>query len=125
SITAFDITAPVEPSLLNVSADGTTLTGRGEPGSTVRVVDAQGNQIGTAVVNAAGSFAITLVPPQTEGQALAVTAQDTAGNVSNSAAVLAPNLEAPVDNTPPNAPTDLIVSPGGSQLNGRGEPGTT
>nr|WP_314493774.1 BapA/Bap/LapF family large adhesin [uncultured Pseudomonas sp.] len=125
SVTAPDITAPDEPTQLVVSADGTVLSGRGEPGSTVRVLDAQGNQIGSAVVNAAGSFAVPLDPPQTAGQTLAVTAQDTAGNVSDSAVVTAPNVEAPVDVTAPDAPTNLVISPGGNQLNGRGEAGST
>ncbi|MDZ5605509.1 Ig-like domain-containing protein, partial [Pseudomonas sp. RP23018S] len=125
SITAFDITAPVEPSLLNVSADGTILTGRGEPGSTIRVVNAQGAEIGTAVVNDAGSFSVSLTPAQTDGQALAVTAQDAAGNTSDSSAVTAPNVENPIDTTPPAPPTGLIISAGGSQVSGRGEPGTT
>ncbi|WP_033727806.1 Ig-like domain-containing protein, partial [Pseudomonas cremoricolorata] len=125
SITAPDITPPLAPSELAVSADGTVLTGRGEPGSTVRVVDAQGNELGTAVVNAAGSFAVTLVPAQTEGQSLEATAQDAAGNVSPAASVIAPNLETPIDTTPPDAPIDLVVSAGGTQLSGRGEAGTT
>nr|WP_081673810.1 BapA/Bap/LapF family large adhesin [Pseudomonas cremoricolorata] len=125
SLTAADITPPVAPSELGVSADGTVLTGRGEPGSTVRVVDAQGTALGTAVINATGSFAITLDPPQTAGQRLQVSAEDAAGNLSNSAAITAPNLEAPVDDTPPAAPTGLVINAGGSQLSGRGEAGTS
>jgi hypothetical protein len=44
-ITAPDITAPAAPTELAVSAD--VLTGRAEPGSTVRIVAADGTELGT------------------------------------------------------------------------------
>ncbi|MDD1996424.1 Ig-like domain-containing protein, partial [Pseudomonas putida] len=46
-VTAPDITAPAAPTELAVSADGTVLTGRAEPGSTVRIVAADGSELGT------------------------------------------------------------------------------
>ncbi|MDD2066677.1 Ig-like domain-containing protein, partial [Pseudomonas sp. 25571] len=49
-ITAPDITAPAAPSELAVSADGTVITGRAEPGSTVRILAADGTELGTALV---------------------------------------------------------------------------
>ncbi|WP_241491664.1 Ig-like domain-containing protein, partial [Winslowiella iniecta] len=42
-VTAGDTTAPLAPTDLDVSEDGTTLSGRGEPGTTVTVTDADGN----------------------------------------------------------------------------------
>ncbi|MDZ5604835.1 Ig-like domain-containing protein [Pseudomonas sp. RP23018S] len=121
SITAFDITAPVEPSQLTVSADGTTLTGRGEPGSTIHVVNAQGAEIGTAVVNDAGSFSVSLAPAQTDGQTLQASATDAAGNLSNTTPVTAPIIEAPIDTSAPAAPIALTLTADGVRLTGRGE----
>ncbi|WP_028696404.1 Ig-like domain-containing protein [Pseudomonas cremoricolorata] len=119
-----DITPPAAPAELAVSADGAVLTGRAEPGSTVRVVDAQGTERGTALVNAAGSFAVPLDPPQTEGQSLQVSAEDAAGNVSPVSSVIAPNIEPPIEQTPPEAPTDLVISLNGREMSGRGQAGT-
>ncbi|MFP3409661.1 Ig-like domain-containing protein, partial [Pseudomonas sp. SIMBA_065] len=52
------------------------------------------------------------------------TATDAAGNTSPTSEVTAPDIDG-VDTTPPAAPTDLVVGLAGSQLSGRGEPGTT
>ncbi|MFJ7009813.1 BapA/Bap/LapF family large adhesin, partial [Pseudomonas putida] len=123
-ITAPDITAPASPTELAVNADGTVLTGRAEPGSTVRIVAADGSELGTAVVGPTGVFSINLNPPQVDGEVLQATATDAAGNTSPTSAVTAPDIDG-VDTTPPAAPTDLVVGLAGSQLSGRGEPGTT
>ncbi|QJQ08732.1 BapA prefix-like domain-containing protein [Pseudomonas putida] len=123
-ITAPDITAPAAPTELAVSADGTVLTGRAEPGSTVRIVAADGTELGTAVVGPTGVFSINLAPPQVDGEVLQATATDAAGNTSPTSAVTAPDIDG-VDTTPPAAPTDLVIGLAGSQLSGRGEPGTT
>ena len=125
-ITAPDTTAPAAPSELAVSANGEQLTGRGEPGSSVRVVDADGNELGTAVVNDAGSFSITLDPPQVAGQLLQVSASDVAGNTSGPVGVGAPNVGNPGgDTTPPEAASDVLVSADGRTVSGRGEAGTS
>jgi hypothetical protein len=64
-VSAPDITAPSAPADLAVSADGSTVTGRAEVGSTVRVLAADGTTVlGTAVVDATGVFSITLTPAQ-------------------------------------------------------------
>ncbi|MFF7060912.1 BapA/Bap/LapF family large adhesin [Pseudomonas sp. NPDC008258] len=123
-ITAPDITAPAAPTELAVSADGTVLTGRAEPGSTVRIVGADGTELGTAVVGATGVFSITLNPPQVDGEVLQATASDAAGNTSVASSVTAPDIDGG-DTTPPLAPTDLVIGLAGSQLSGRGEAGTT
>ncbi|QHB26138.1 surface adhesion protein [Pseudomonas monteilii] len=123
-ITAPDITAPAAPTELAVSADGTVLTGRAEPGSTVRIVAADGTELGTAVVGPTGVFSINLNPPQVDGEVLQATATDPAGNTSTASSVTAPDIDG-VDTTPPAAPTDLVIGVAGSQLTGRGEAGTT
>ena len=125
-ITAPDTTAPAAPSELAVSANGEQLIGRGEPGSTVRVVDADGNELGTAVVNDAGSFSITLDPPQVDGQLLQVSAFDATGNTSAAVGIGAPDIDNPgADTTPPEPPTELAISPDGRTVSGRGEAGAT
>ena len=123
-ITAPDITAPAAPAELAVSADGSVITGRAEPGSTVRIVAADGTELGSAVVGPTGAFSIELAPPQTDGEVLQATATDAAGNTSATSAVTAPDLDG-VDTTPPAAPTDLAIALAGSQLSGRGEPGAS
>ncbi|MCE0941144.1 Ig-like domain-containing protein, partial [Pseudomonas kurunegalensis] len=123
-ITAPDITAPAAPTELAVSADGTVLTGRAEPGSTVRIVAADGTELGTAVVGPTGVFSINLNPPQVDGEVLQATATDVAGNTSAASSVTAPDIDG-VDTTPPAAPTDLVIGLAGQRLSGRGEPGTT
>ncbi|WP_338746111.1 BapA/Bap/LapF family large adhesin [Pseudomonas putida] len=123
-ITAPDITAPASPTELAVSADGSVLTGRAEPGSTVRILAADGSELGTAVVGPTGVFSINLAPPQIDGEVLQATASDAAGNTSVASSVTAPDIDGG-DTTPPAAPTDLVIGLAGSQLSGRGEPGTT
>ncbi len=126
NVAAPDITAPDAPTDLAINDSGTTLTGRAEPGSTVQVRGANGALLGSAVAAADGSFSITLQPPQTDGQALQVTAEDAAGNTSSGAAITAPDDGStnPPDTTPPDAPTNLVVAQAGRQLTGRGEAGT-
>ncbi|WKX26976.1 Ig-like domain-containing protein [Tatumella ptyseos] len=74
TITAADITAPTEPSGIQISDDGTILSGKGEAGSTITVKDAEGNTLGTATVGSDGTFSVTLPTAQTNGQTLSVTA---------------------------------------------------
>ncbi|MGE8306515.1 MAG: BapA/Bap/LapF family large adhesin, partial [Pseudomonas kermanshahensis] len=123
-ITAPDITAPAAPSELAVSANGTVVTGRAEPGSTVRILAADGTELGSALVGPTGVFNITLDPPQVDGEVLQATATDDAGNTSLTSSVTAPDIDG-VDTTPPNAPTNLVIGLAGSQLSGRGEAGAT
>ncbi|WP_368607983.1 Ig-like domain-containing protein, partial [Pseudomonas fulva] len=124
-VTAPDIMAPTAPTELAVSADGTVVTGRAEPGSTVRILAADGTELGSAVVGATGVFSITLNPAQVDGEVLQATAADAAGNVSQASAVTAPDIDGGGDVTPPDAPVNLVIGLAGSQLTGRGEAGTT
>ncbi|MDT3750631.1 Ig-like domain-containing protein, partial [Pseudomonas kurunegalensis] len=123
TVTAPDVTAPLAPADLAINEQGTTLTGRAEPGATVSVRGADGVLLGSAVAGADGQFSITLQPPQTEGQALEVSAKDAAGNTSPSASISAPDVETP-DTTAPDQPTNLALA-SGVTLTGRGEPGAT
>ncbi|MCU1728344.1 Ig-like domain-containing protein, partial [Pseudomonas sp. 7P_10.2_Bac1] len=118
-VVAKDTTAPEAPTNLAVSADGVTLTGKGEAGSTVSVKDAAGVEIGTGTVNADGNFSITLDAAQTNGETINVTLTDAAGNISVAAPVTAG------DTTAPEAATNLVVSVDGLTLTGKGEAGST
>lgn len=98
SVTAHDTTAPGAPSDLNINAEGTTLTGKAEAGSTVKITDSEGNVLGTGKADGNGNFTITLTSPQTDGERLSVTATDAAGNQSSPSNITAPNvIEEPVN----------------------------
>ncbi len=117
SVAAPDITAPSAP-VANVGADGSVVTGTGEPGATVTVRDGSGTTIGSGVIGADGSFAVPVAPAQANGGTVAVTQTDAAGNVSPATAAAAPDITAPA------APT-AIVSANGSAVSGIGEAGAT
>ncbi|MBA1193086.1 BapA prefix-like domain-containing protein [Pseudomonas entomophila] len=118
-ITAPDTQAPAAPANLQLSTDGLTLTGTGEPGATVTVRDANGAVLGTAVVAADGTFSIGLSAPQLDGQTLTVDQADAAGNTSADASLTVADVTAPA------APANLAVSADGLSLSGTGEPGAT
>jgi len=97
-----DTLAPGAPDSFTVINNGSTLTGRGEAGSTITVRD--GNTvIGTGVVNDTGSFSITLTTPKQNGELLTVTATDRAGNTGAEGQIAAP------DTTPPAIPVIVDV----------------
>jgi VCBS repeat-containing protein len=127
AVTAPDTTAPAAPTELAINAQGNTLTGSAEPGSTVQVLGADGAVLGSAVAGADGQFSVTLQPPQTDGQPLQVTVTDPAGNVSSATTISAPDdgIGNPPDTTPPDAPAGLVISQAGQQLSGRGEAGAS
>ncbi len=109
-LTAPDITAPGAP-VAQVGADGGTVTGTGEPGATVVVRTPLGGVVGTAVVNADGSYSVAVTPAQIDGEVLVVRQTDAAGNVSPIATAVAPDL---VADTAPDAPTATVGSDGAS-----------
>ncbi|MFF7708365.1 BapA/Bap/LapF family large adhesin [Pseudomonas sp. NPDC007930] len=119
TLNAPDLTAPLAPSVLSLSAGGGLLSGSGEAGSTVNVRGADGTLLGSATVRVDGSFQVTLSPAQANGQALAVTLTDAAGNVSASTPWVAQ------DTTAPTSLTDLSIAADGATINGRGEAGAT
>lgn len=133
--TAPDTTPPGAPTDLDVSADGTELTGKAEAGSTVTVTNSTGT-VGTALVDDQGNFTITLNPAQNNGETLTARATDPAGNTGDPASTVAP------DTTPAQTPeiigvTDNQADFTGSVANGgitndnhptiygKGEAGTT
>ncbi len=118
-VTAPDITGPSAATDLAVANNGLILTGRGEPGSTVSVRDAQGNVIGSGVTSATGNFSVTLASAQTNGQALQVVLSDTAGNPSLATPVTAPDLDGPLQ------PSAISIDASGTTLTGTGEAGST
>ncbi|QSB18166.1 BapA prefix-like domain-containing protein [Pseudomonas sp. 15A4] len=126
---AADTSAPVAPGNLLVSADGTLLTGTSEAGATIQVRNTAGTLLGSGVVAPDGTFSVTLNPPQTSGQPLAVSATDAAGNVSPSTQAPTPDTDGGTppgpDTTPPAAPANLAVNPTGDRLTGSGEVGAT
>lgn len=122
SLVVPDVTAPDAPSQLILTSDGTQLSGHAEAGSTVQVRGADNTLLGTTVAAADGTFSLTLSSAQTAGQTLAVTATDSAGNVSPSTPLVAPEAV----NTPgPDAPTQVVVSGNGTLLSGHGQAGAT
>src|SRR5690554_3222448 len=112
-----DNKAPLPPGNLEVSVDGTTVTGTGESGAKVEVTDPDGKVIGSGTVDENGGFEVTITPPQTDGEDLDVTLEDDSGNVSDPGTVTAP------DTTAPDAP--IIDSNNGETITGTGEAGTT
>ena len=118
-VNAPDITGPSAATELSVANNGLTLTGRGEPGSTVSVRDALGNVIGTGVTSATGNFSVTLASAQTNGQALQVVLSDAAGNPSPVTPVSAPDLDGPLQ------PLAISIDASGTTLTGTGEAGAT
>ncbi|WP_241604195.1 Ig-like domain-containing protein, partial [Rosenbergiella nectarea] len=90
-----------EPSGVQLSDDGKTITGKGEAGSTISVKDGNGKELGHVTVGSDGTFSMTLPTAQTSGQSLSVTATDAAGNTSSAATVTAPAI----DTTAPTEPS--------------------
>ncbi|MDX3774418.1 Ig-like domain-containing protein [Chromatiaceae bacterium AAb-1] len=118
TVSAPDLIPPAMPEDLQVSADGSNLSGTGEIGATVTVRNAGNHIVGTGTVQADGSFAVTLNPPQVDGGALNVVLTDAAGNISAPGTVTVPDLiEIP-------APVNLVVDATGDTLTGEGEPET-
>lgn len=114
-----DTLAPLAPNGMDVSADGTVVTGSAEAGSTVTITDSNGDPIGSATAGTDGKFSVTIDPPQLNGETLGATATDAAGNQSPNATVIAE------DHTAPLAPTNLLVSADGEHVTGNAEPGST
>ncbi|MCK3864979.1 Ig-like domain-containing protein, partial [Pseudomonas sp. B329] len=100
------------PTEVRIDEAGTQVTGKGNKGETIRVKDAQGNEIGSGVVQQDGSFVVT-IPKQPTNTTLAVTAQGQ-GVESAPAFVKTPATE--VDRPPqPEAHLDAA----GTQITGK------
>ncbi|EDM70218.1 surface adhesion protein, putative [Roseobacter sp. AzwK-3b] len=118
-----DETAPLEPFLepATQNEDGTlSVSGTGEPGSTVQVTFPDGT-VGSALVDDSGNFGpVTSAAPQTSGE-VSATQTDEAGNTSD------PATEAYSDTTAPEAPSQVVTvnDDGTLSVSGTGEPGST
>ncbi|WP_426708434.1 BapA/Bap/LapF family large adhesin [Enterobacter cloacae complex sp. 280C5] len=130
-----DSTPPLAPENVVISADGTTVTGTAEPGSTVTIRE-NGVKVGEAVADDQGNFSVDLIPPKANGEALTADATDTAGNTGPTAPFDAPDITAaqtPVITDVEDDALDVTgpVSQNGltndktPTINGTGEPGTT
>ncbi|EBC5911069.1 BapA prefix-like domain-containing protein, partial [Salmonella enterica] len=93
-----DTTPPLAPGKLLISADGKTVSGEAEAGSTITIKDPSGNVVGEGKADSDGKFSIDLTAPQLSGEQLTVTATDDAGNTGPSATIDAPNI--PLLDTP-------------------------
>ncbi|WP_158651054.1 BapA/Bap/LapF family prefix-like domain-containing protein, partial [Acinetobacter indicus] len=67
-----DTTAPAAPTDVDFSDDGSTITGKGEPGANVVVKDEDGNIIGEGTVDEDGNFEVELEEPLTNGEEVTV-----------------------------------------------------
>ncbi|RKG30131.1 Ig-like domain-containing protein, partial [Acinetobacter rongchengensis] len=92
---AHDLTAPNAPTDIAIINDGTVVTGKAEPNSTIEVKDPNGVVIGTGTTDANGNFSVNLNPAQNNGQTISLTATDDVGNTSVPASAVADNA-APV-----------------------------
>ncbi|OWJ43827.1 Ig-like domain repeat protein [Pseudomonas aeruginosa] len=115
-VTAPDTTAPAPATDVQVAPDGSSVTGKAEPGSTVGVdTDGDGQPDTTVVVGPGGSFEVPLNPPLTNGETVTVIVTDPAGNNSTPVTVEAPDF--------PDAPQ--VNASNGSVLSGTAEAGVT
>ncbi|MBB5707654.1 BapA/Bap/LapF family large adhesin [Sphingopyxis panaciterrulae] len=100
-------------------ATGATVTGTGEPNTTVTVYGPDGTTIlGTGTVQPDGTYSVT-IPTQVNGEDLTVTLTDAAGNESLPTPAEAPDL------TAPGVPTADVDDATGTIVTGTGEPGAT
>ena len=90
------------------------ITGTAQPGTTVRVTDNTGKEIGSATVEADGRYVVQPSSPPPHGTEIRVVAVDSAGNTSSEARTT-------VDSVAPPVPT--IVPTNGTTIAGSAEPG--
>jgi len=110
-----DTLAPAAPTVV-VGDDGVTLTITGEAGATATVTAADGTPLGSVVLDEDGVGTVTVAP--SNGQAVAVTQSDAAGNASGETPATLP------DTLAPDAPT-VVVGGDGVTLTITGEAGAT
>ncbi|KIP52854.1 hypothetical protein SD72_06570 [Leucobacter komagatae] len=114
TLVTVDAVAPTAPVV--DPTDGSSVTGKTEPGAEVIVKDADGNVIGEGVADEDGNFVVDLSPVPGNGDEISVVVKDPAGNESDPTVVV-------VDSAAPDAP---IVNPtDGTQVSGQAEPGAT
>ncbi|WP_149024327.1 Ig-like domain-containing protein [Listeria cornellensis] len=80
-----DQTPPDAPTASKVYPTSTTVTGKTEAGAKISV-KVNGTEIGTSTANAYGDYTVT-IPVQVKDAVLTITAQDAAGNISDTTQV--------------------------------------
>jgi len=117
-----DVVAISAPFGLSISADGSSISGQGEPGALIEVTDSTGAVIGTTSVGPDGTYNVVLSAPLADGETVSVRQGDGDGNFS-------PSVDATFnDTTPASDPTIDTVSSnddGTVSVSGSGEPGAT
>ncbi|RYY79711.1 MAG: BapA prefix-like domain-containing protein [Moraxellaceae bacterium] len=105
-----DTSAPTPATQVVINPSGNSLSGLAEPGSLIKVYDADGQQIYSYYeqVKADGSFEVYFSNYYLKGQKLTVVVMDHAGNASTPV-----NVTAPLDNLAPKAATNLTFGAGG------------
>lgn len=83
-VTAPDLTPPNAPDIDNFTKSGDVITGRGEPGATLTVLDEEGNELYSLVVGEDGQFTVPFDPPLQLGELVEFYLTDPAGNRSAS-----------------------------------------
>jgi adhesin/invasin len=78
-------------------SDGTTVSGRGEPGATVIITDADGRELGRTVVEGNGEWTARLEPAAAEGSMVSATQVDPAGNIGPAARLRVGKIRLVVD----------------------------
>ncbi|WP_226957526.1 Ig-like domain-containing protein, partial [Staphylococcus equorum] len=119
-LTVKDTTAPVAPTVNEVTSEGTQVTGTGEPGSTITVKFPDGS-VATGTSDSQGNYTID-IPTNVDlvgNEELVVTSTDSSGNVSAETRLTVK------DTTVPNAPMVNEVTSEGTQVTGTSEPGST
>ncbi|HUD30853.1 MAG TPA: Ig-like domain-containing protein [Novosphingobium sp.] len=107
SVTAPDTTEPAPAENVTIAADGTGISGTGEPGSTVNVdIDGDGEIDYTTEIEDDGTFSILFFTPIDNGQEIEVTITDPAGNTSDPVVVTAPDLSPAPTTAPVLDPTN-------------------
>ncbi|WP_159980528.1 MULTISPECIES: Ig-like domain-containing protein [unclassified Novosphingobium] len=115
-VTAPDTTAPRPAGEVAISADGTSLTGTGDPGNTV-TVDINGDEKPdfTAEIGAGGNFVILFTVALDNGQKISVSITDPSGNTSAAVVITAPDLSPPPTTAPVIDPSNGTLFTGTAQ----------
>jgi Bacterial Ig domain len=120
-----DTSAPSAPTINPIKSTDPTVTGKGEPGATIKLTDASGNPIvctnAPVIVAADGTYSCTLVTPLPTGTKVTATQTDPAGNVSGPANT---TVTDPANTGVSAAPTVNPVNTKDAVVTGKGIPGS-
>ena len=117
NVTVKDVTPPAKPTVNVIKNTTTSVTGKAEAKSTVRIYNGT-KQIGSGTTNASGNFTIK-IPVQKMGVKLTATATDTAGNKSSATTMVVQ------DGIPPSVPKVNAVYATSIYVSGKAEANST